>query len=115
VGGLGQGTAIEPGSSSSSGILPAASRSNMLSVLSSSGGRCGAGGSGLLTSEGDEDDDGCAGGRIVPERIDEDDEDGLGTCSCERPWLWVLSVLISLPCRELGGGGFFLEAGGVGG
>jgi hypothetical protein len=52
VGGRGGMIMLSPGCSSGSGTLPAASRSNTLSVSSSAGDLCGAGGRGLLTSDG---------------------------------------------------------------
>jgi hypothetical protein len=60
VGGRGGMMMLSPGCISGSGTLPAASRSNTLSVSSSAGDFFGAGGSGLLKSDGGEDI--CLGG-----------------------------------------------------
>lgn len=100
VGGLGVPIYSVPVSSAGSGILPAASRSNTLSASSCFGCLCGVGGSGLLTSSG-VDGSGADG-----------EESGDRGDNLELSSL-LLSVLINFPCRELGGGGFFLSVVGV--
>jgi len=115
VGGRGAGIASTSVSvSTGSGTLPAASRSNMLSLPSSIERRAGAAGSGLFTSDG-----------VEGRRLDEvelppgelgaalglEDEDGLKIASIAEPvaFSFERSILITFPWRELGGGGFFLR------
>lgn len=115
VGGRGDGMTSTSGSMSISGILPAASRSNMLSLSSSTDCLAGAGGRGLLISLDE--------GRSVGEDIlllACPDDPGLPVAAAVSPWpssFFFSSIFISFPCREPGGGGggcFFFEAGGVG-
>ena len=105
---------LSPGCSSSSGTLPAASRSNTLSVSCSWGDLSGAAGSGLFTSDG-------VGGLC----LDGDDSEvvaalgvGLDTGGLAPPSGPFASPpvagLINFPCRELGGGGFFFTILGAG-
>lgn len=90
VGGLGD-MMFSPGSKTLSGTLPAASRSNTFSASSSAGDRCGEGGSGLLMLD-----------------------DGVGGLCLDGDAPLAKSVLISFPCRELGGGGGFRWIAGAG-
>lgn len=111
VGGRGDGMTSTSGSMSSSGILPAASRSKMLSLSSSTDCLAGAGGRGLLISLDE--------GRSVGEAtlmLPCPDDPGLSAAGVSlRPSSLLSSILISFPCREPGGGGgFFFDAGGGG-
>jgi hypothetical protein len=114
VGGLGGMRMLSPGCSSGSGTLPAASRSNTLSVSSSAGDLCGAGGRGLLTSDGvgglclDGDRDGIAAALGVG--LDNGGRGPLAASSASPAGLGA----IRFPCRELGGGGFFFGTEGAG-
>jgi hypothetical protein len=114
VGGLGDMVMPSPYSISGSGTLPAATRSNTLSASSSAGSLCGAGGSGLLTSDGVGGLclDGEVRGIVVFLRVGLGNDRGdLAPASVASP---LVSVLINFPCRELGGGGFFLKMVGPG-
>lgn len=108
VGGLTGMTMFNPGCKPGSGTLPAASQSNTFSATTSAGDLSGAGGSGLLTSEGVLGL--CLEGDVTgaePLRV------GLALFA---PVLASLPAagLINFPCRELGGGGFFLRILGAG-
>lgn len=113
VGGLGM-IMFRPGCISASGSLPAASRSNTLSESSSAGDFSGASGRGLLTSDGVGGlcRDGGASGRVAVLRAGLDNGGGvpLAGAFSSPP----APGRISFPCRELGGGGFFLIIVGAG-
>ena len=99
---------MECGGEGGSGALPTASRSNIDSRSESYEARAGAGGSGLLRSVGDEiTEDGelkdclCAESRAC--------DCGLVTAAAVAvEGSSRSSILMSFPCRELGGRGFFL-------
>lgn len=110
VGGLGGGTRSASGSMSSSGILPAASLSKMLSLASSSVRSAGGGGRGLLTSVGLEEDEDGRPGEVgeVPVVYPPEDVRRSSTGGADASLSFV-SVLISRPCLVAGGGGGFLR------
>ncbi len=95
---------LRPGWMSTSGTLPAASRSKTLSASLSRGDLCGGAGSGLCRSEGVGGlfRDGEASGMVAALRVGLDN-------GGSAP-----SGLISFPWRELGGGGFFFTILGAG-
>jgi hypothetical protein len=101
---------MSSGSCMISGTLPADSRSKTLSLSSlSTANRAGAGGSGLFTSEG-------VGGlaNFECEEADEPEPDRLSSSVAYGFFsLSFSSILMSLPCRESGGGGFFRSNAGV--
>lgn len=111
VGGRGVEMMPNPGSISNSGTFPAASRSNTLSASSSAVSRCGAGGRGLLTSEGVGGLclDGEVRGRVAVPRVGLDTNGPVPASPSA-----FIPAFISFPCRELGGGGFFLNMVGAG-
>jgi hypothetical protein len=107
-------TMLSPGCISGSGVLPAASRSNMLSAASSAGDLFGARGRGLSTPDGVTGRalDGDAGGKVAVLWL------GLDDRGCTPPGVPFASpadlALINFPCRELGGGGGFFTMAGAG-
>jgi len=103
-------------SASGSGTFPAASLSKILSASPSIELRAGAGGRGLFTSDGV--DGRCFDGDVPGEessglvRLGENDRSmPSGGCPASL-FLLFKSTLISLPWRELGGRGFFLNVDG---
>ncbi len=105
LGGLVGMIMLSPGWISNSGTLPAASWST-LSVSFSRGDLCGGAGSGLCKSDGVDGFflDGDVRGIVAALRVGLDN--GGSTPS--------VGGLMSFPCRELGGGGFFLVIVGAG-
>lgn len=108
VGGRGGGTTSASGSISTSGTLPAASLSNMLSLGSYSDG-AGGSGSGLLTSVGLRE-------TLRPDDVSANPPEARRSNACDRSCP-TGPTLIDLPCLVAGGGGgsFFRELGCLGG
>ncbi len=101
---------IEEDGDGGSGVFPAASLSNIDSRSDSWLARLGAGGSGLLRSVWERRISNCERGSLLEYCCDVFETSVGGDCKVPVPISSLNSTLISFPCLELGGGGFFLPA-----